>query len=84
MFEVRQTLIFEEWLGKLSDKRAVRKILQRIVRLEEGLFGDVRPIGEGLSELRIDYGPGYRLYFAPAGPHTHPPAMRREQENSKQ
>jgi len=63
MFEVRQTLIFEEWLDNLSDSRAAKKIAQRIARLRRGLFGDVKPVGEGLSELRIDHGPGYRIYF---------------------
>ena len=63
MFEVRQTLIFEQWLDNLSDTRAAKKIAQRIARLRRGLFGDVRPIGDGLSELRVDHGPGYRIYF---------------------
>jgi putative addiction module killer protein len=63
MFEVRQTLIFEQWLDNLSDTRAAKKIAQRIARLRRGLFGDVRPVGEGLSELRVDHGPGYRIYF---------------------
>jgi putative addiction module killer protein len=63
MFEVRQTLIFEKWLDNLSDTRAAKKIAQRIARLRRGLFGDVRPVGEGLSELRVDHGPGYRIYF---------------------
>jgi putative addiction module killer protein len=63
MFEVRQTLIFEKWLDNLSDTRAAKKIAQRIARLRRGLFGDVRPIGDGLSELRVDHGPGYRIYF---------------------
>lgn len=67
MIEVRQTLEFEQWLGGLSDDRAVWRIAQRIIRLRNGLLGDVKPIGEGVSELRIDYGPGYRLYFVQRG-----------------
>lgn len=56
MIEVRQTEIFERWLDGLADARAAARIAQRIVRLRNGLFGDVEPIGKGLSELRIDYG----------------------------
>ena len=51
----------------LSDTRARERIAQRIVRLQSGLLGDVKPIGGGLSELRIDYGPGYRVYFGKDG-----------------
>ena len=65
--EVRQTAIFRIWLAKLADKRAVEKIAQRIVRLEVGLFGDVKPVGASVSELRVDYGPGYRVYFVQRG-----------------
>jgi putative addiction module killer protein len=61
--EVRQTPIFREWLDGLGDRRAVERIAQRIVRLQSGLIGDAKPVGGGVSELRIDYGPGYRVYF---------------------
>lgn len=67
MFEVRQTEIFARWLDGLADARAAERIAQRIVRLQAGLFGDVRPVGAGISELRIDYGPGYRAYFVQRG-----------------
>jgi putative addiction module killer protein len=67
MFEVRQTAIFANWLDSLTDPRAAQRIAQRIVRLQAGLFGDVKPIGDGLSELRIDHGPSYRVYFAQRG-----------------
>ncbi len=67
MIEVRQTEIFAAWLDGLSDTRAKERIAQRIVRLEAGLVGDVKSIGDGVSELRVDYGPGYRLYFARRG-----------------
>ena len=67
MFEVRQTDVFARWLEGLADTRAARRIAQRIVRLQSGLFGDVRSVGEGVSELRVDYGPGYRVYFVQRG-----------------
>lgn len=67
MFDVRQTEMFADWLETLADHRAASKIAQRIVRLQSGLFGDVKPIGNGLSELRIDHGPGYRVYFLQRG-----------------
>lgn len=67
MFEVRQTDTFAKWLDGLADSRAAERIAQRIVRLQSGLMGDVRPVGQGISELRIDYGPGYRVYFVQRG-----------------
>src|SRR5262245_48999401 len=67
MIEVRQTEVFEEWLNVLADDRAASRIAQRIIRLRNGLLGDVKPVGEGVSELRVDYGPGYRLYFVRRG-----------------
>lgn len=67
MIEVRQTGIFRDWLDGLADRRAGERIAQRIVRLQSGLFGDVQPVGGGLSELRVDYGPGYRVYFVQRG-----------------
>jgi putative addiction module killer protein len=67
VIEVRQTESFAAWLGGLGDPRAASRIAQRIVRLQSGLFGDVKPVGEGVSELRIDHGPGYRVYFVQRG-----------------
>ena len=67
MFEVRQTEEFEAWLKHLRDRQAKARILVRIGRLELGNPGDVKPVGEGVSELRIDYGPGYRIYYAQKG-----------------
>ncbi|MEO7027198.1 MAG: type II toxin-antitoxin system RelE/ParE family toxin [Caulobacteraceae bacterium] len=67
MPEVRQTPIFREWLESLSDRRAVERIAQRIVRVESGLMGDVKAVGDGVSELRVDHGPGYRVYFVRRG-----------------
>lgn len=54
---------FEKWIEKLRDERARGLIIARLFRLEEGQFGDVSPVGEGISELRVHYGPGYRIYF---------------------
>lgn len=67
MVEVCRTEVFDRWLRKLRDRRAKTRIQIRIDRLELGLVGDARPIGEGISELRIDYGPGYRVYFVRRG-----------------
>jgi putative addiction module killer protein len=67
MVEVRQTDVFKDWFAGLSDANAKRRIAQRIVRMQSGLLGDVKPVGEGVSELRIDYGPGYRVYFVGRG-----------------
>jgi putative addiction module killer protein len=63
VIEVRQTEVFSNWLRKLRDQKARARIQIRIRRLSLGNFGDVKPVGEGVSELRIDYGPGYRVYF---------------------
>jgi putative addiction module killer protein len=62
--EVRQTDRYARWFEGLRDIRARAKILVRVRRLSLGNPGDVRPVGEGVSEMRIDYGPGYRVYFA--------------------
>jgi putative addiction module killer protein len=64
MIEIRQTEVFSKWLRGLRDRQARARIQTRIDRLQLGLVGDVKPVGEGVSELRIDYGPGYRIYFA--------------------
>jgi len=66
MFEVRQTLAFRDWLDGLKDRHAQERIAQRIVRLGAGLLGDAK-FFEGIGELRIDHGPGYRVYFAQRG-----------------
>lgn len=63
MFEIRKTDIYAKWLDGLRDARARARVLVRVERLAAGNPGDVRPVGEGVSELRIDYGPGYRVYF---------------------
>ena len=63
MFEIRKTDVYAKWLEGLRDARARARVLVRVERLAAGNPGDVRPVGEGVSELRIDYGPGYRVYF---------------------
>jgi putative addiction module killer protein len=67
MIEVRQTDEYAEWFRSLRDRQARARINTRIRRLSLGNPGDVKPVGEGVSELRIDYGPGYRVYFARRG-----------------
>ena len=67
MFEVRKTEVYARWLDGLRDTRARARVLVRVERLAAGNPGDVRPVGEGVSELRIDYGPGYRVYFRMQG-----------------
>ena len=64
MQELRETEAFARWLEKLRDAQARARVLMRIQRLLLGNAGDVAPVGEGVSELRINYGPGYRVYFA--------------------
>src|SRR5947209_7795390 len=65
--EVRQTSDFADWFADLRDRQARARITTRIRRLSLGNPGDVRPVGSGVSEMRIDYGPGYRVYFARRG-----------------
>lgn len=63
MVEVLTSDTFDQWLRKLKDRRAAARVLVRIDRLVDGNPGDVKPVGHGISELRIRYGPGYRVYF---------------------
>ena len=65
--EVRQTELFSRWFAGLRDSRVRMRITARIRRLSLGNPGDVKPVGGGVSEMRIDYGPGYRIYFAQRG-----------------
>jgi putative addiction module killer protein len=64
---IRQSEAFAKWFAALKDRRAKDRIAQRIVRIQAGLVGDVKPVGAGVSELRVDYGPGYRIYFCRRG-----------------
>lgn len=68
MLEIRKTDIYARWLDGLRDLQARARILARVERLATGNPGDVKPVGEGVSELRIDFGPGYRVYFTKQGP----------------
>jgi putative addiction module killer protein len=62
-FRLMETDEFHRWFGSLADRRARARILDRLKRASNGNFGDVKPAGSGVSEMRIDYGPGYRVYF---------------------
>ncbi len=67
MIEIRQTVVYVRWFNSLRDRKARARIDVRIRRLSLGNPGDVKAVGEGISELRIDYGPGYRVYYTQRG-----------------
>jgi putative addiction module killer protein len=67
MIEIRQTAVFASWHAGLEDETTRARIAQRIDRLQRGNPGDVRPVGGGVSEMRLDFGPGYRLYYTRRG-----------------
>ena len=67
MIDVRETPDFASWLSALSDQRARLQIVRRIIRVAAGNFGDAKSVGGAVSELRIDHGPGYRLYYTRHG-----------------
>jgi putative addiction module killer protein len=67
MLDLRQTELFRKWRTKLKDERARSLIASRLDRLAFGHVGDAAPVGQGISELRIHYGPGYRIYFHQRG-----------------
>jgi len=62
-YEIEKTERFDHWLNKLKDRKAVLAILARLNRAQLGNFGDSKPVGKGVSEMRIQFGPGYRLYY---------------------
>lgn len=68
VFEIIQSETFQRWLSSLKDRQAVARIHARLGRAAGGNLGDVKPARAGVSEMRIDYGPGYRLYFIRRGP----------------
>jgi putative addiction module killer protein len=67
MIEIRKTEAYVQWLDGLRDIHARARVLARVERLAAGNPGDVKPVGEGVSEMRIDYGPGYRVYYKKHG-----------------
>lgn len=67
MLELVKSATFDAWLRGLRDSRARARIAARLDRMADGNFGDVKPVGHGISELRIDHGPGYRVYFMQRG-----------------
>src|SRR4030066_823798 len=67
MNSIQTTEVFDDWLAGLKDRQAVRRVQAKIDRAEDGNFGDCGPVGEGVSEMRIHYGPGYRVYFVQRG-----------------
>lgn len=67
MIEVRQTQEFSTWLRRLKDANAAARIIARMRRLEQGNLGDTRSVGKSILEMRIDYGPGYRIYYLHRG-----------------
>ena len=67
MVEIRKTELFAKWIDVLRDVNAKARVLVRIERLAVGNAGDVKPVGEGISEMRIDHGPGYRVYYTKRG-----------------
>jgi putative addiction module killer protein len=67
MIDILETDIFSSWFSSLRDERAKARINAQIYRLSFGNPGDVKPVGSGISEMRIDYGPGYRVYFVRRG-----------------
>jgi len=69
MFEIRQTKTFQRWASRLKDQQAARQLASRLVLLKHGHLGDVEPVSEGIHELRIHCGAGYRVYFQQQGQH---------------
>lgn len=67
MKTIHTTEVFDAWFASLKDRQAARRVQVRIDRAEDGNFGDCAPVGEGVSEMRIHHGPGYRVYFTQRG-----------------
>ena len=67
MYTILRSATFDRWLRRLRDRQAVNRIVARLLAAEDGHLGDVRSVGDGVSEMRIQYGPGYRIYFITRG-----------------
>ena len=67
VFTILRSATFDRWLGRLRDRQAVNRIVARLLAAEDGHLGDVRSVGGGVSEMRIQHGPGYRVYFITRG-----------------
>ena len=67
MYTILRSATFDRWLRRLRDRRAVARIVSRLLAVEDGHLGDVRPVGGGVSEMRIHHGPGYRIYYITRG-----------------
>jgi putative addiction module killer protein len=67
VIELIKSSTFDRWIGTLRDTRAINRVLVRLDRLAMGNAGDAKPVGDGIFEMRIDYGPGYRVYFMRRG-----------------
>ncbi|QUS40743.1 type II toxin-antitoxin system RelE/ParE family toxin [Tardiphaga alba] len=67
MIEIKSSVEFDQWIDTLRDRRAAAKVFDRIERLQDGNPGDVKPVGDGVLEMRINYGPGYRVYYTHRG-----------------
>ena len=67
VFTILRSATFDRWLGRLRDRQAVNRIVARLLAAEDGHLGDVRSVGGGVSEMRIQHGPGYRIYFTTRG-----------------
>ena len=67
IYTVLRSVAFDLWLRRLRDRQAVDRIIARLLATEDGHLGDVRPVGDGVSEMRIHHGPGYRIYFITQG-----------------
>ena len=63
VFTILRSATFDRWLHRMRDRQAINRIVARLLAVEDGHLGDVRPVGDGVSEMRVQYGPGYRIYF---------------------
>ena len=63
VFTILRSATFDRWLRRMRDRQAINRIVARLLAVEDGHLGDVRPVGDGVSEMRVQYGPGYRIYF---------------------